>query len=179
MRWPGSRRGLLDGDLAAPRVLRLESVSSTGRDSDLDGGLRRWQGPGNGGAHLGSRCGSPNEYRGALGGRQIQRPLGHSATRMGTVSEGPYVDDERNGHWVVRLANGQVQEGPYLDGEPNGHWVIRSADGNTMEGPYVNGVQHGRWIWRSADGDDVAEVLFEEGEERDMNILKLGGEDVR
>ena len=48
-----------------------------------------------------------------------------------------------------------------------------------MEGPYVNGVQHGRWIWRSADGDDVAEVLFEEGEERDMNILKLGGEDVR
>ena len=106
---------------------------------------------------------------------------GHWVTRdeEGTVSEGPYVDDERNGHWVVRLANGQVQEGPYLDGEPNGHWVIRSADGNTMEGPYVNGVQHGRWIWRSADGDDVAEVLFEEGEERDMNILKLGGEDVR
>lgn len=43
----------------------------------------------------------------------------------------------------------------------------------------MNGVEHGRWIWRSADGDDVAEVLYEEGEERETNILKIGGEDVR
>ena len=88
-------------------------------------------------------------------------------------------DDERNGYWVTRLANGEVQEGPHVGDEPNGHWVIRFADGNTMEGPFVNGVRHGRWIWRSADGDSVAEVLFEEGEERETNFLKIGGEDVR
>lgn len=89
------------------------------------------------------------------------------------------MDGKFNGHWVMRFASGQVQEGPYVNDEPNGHWVIRFADGNTTEGPYVNGERHGRWIWRSADGDDVVELLFEEGEERETNILKLGGEDVR
>ena len=97
----------------------------------------------------------------------------------GSVQEGPLVDGEPNGNWILRFASGTVEEGPLVNGERNGHWVSRFADGNIMEGPYVNGVQHGRWIWRSADGDDVAEVLFEEGEERDMNILQLGGEDVR
>ena len=97
----------------------------------------------------------------------------------GGVEEGLLVDGERNGHWVLRFADGQVQEGPYLDGQPNGHWVVRDEEGNTMEGAYVNGVQHGRWIWRSADGDDVVENLYEEGEEREMNVLKLGGEDFR
>ncbi|MYH31232.1 MAG: hypothetical protein F4137_20870 [Acidobacteria bacterium] len=91
---------------------------------------------------------------------------------------GRLVDGEFNGHWVLRDEEGS-SEGPYVDGEKNGHWVIRFADGNTMEGPYVNGVEHGRWIWRSADGDDVAEVLYEEGEERETNILQIGGEDVR
>ena len=106
---------------------------------------------------------------------------GHWVARSadGTVQEGPHVDHDANGHFVIRSPNGTVQEGPYVNDERNGNWVFRFADGNIMEGPYVNGVQHGRWIWRSADGDDVAEVLFEEGEERDMNILKLGGEDVR
>lgn len=40
-----------------------------------------------------------------------------------------------------------------------------------MEGPFVNGVEHGRWIWRGADGDSDAEVLFEEGEERETSVL--------
>ena len=97
----------------------------------------------------------------------------------GSVQEGPIVDGEPNGTWILRSASGTVEEGPLVNGERNGHWVARFADGNTMEGPYVNGVEHGRWIWRSADGDDVAEVLYEEGEERETNILKLGGEDVR
>ncbi len=106
---------------------------------------------------------------------------GHWVVRFasGQVQEGPYLDGEPNGNWIIRFASGEVQEGPIVDGEQNGHWVVRFADGDTMEGPYVNGVKHGRWIWRSADGDDVVENLFEEGEEREMNILKLGGEDVR
>ena len=97
----------------------------------------------------------------------------------GSVQEGPLVDGEPNGTWILRFASGTVEEGPLVNGERNGHWVARLADGNTMEGPYVNGVEHGRWIWRSADGDDVAEVLYEEGEERETNILQIGGEDVR
>ena len=106
---------------------------------------------------------------------------GHWVLRLasGQVQEGPYLDGEPNGHWVVRFASGEVQEGPIVDGEQNGHWVVRFADGNTMEGPYVNGVKQGRWIWRSADGDDIVESLYEEGEEREMNVLKIGGEDVR
>ena len=102
---------------------------------------------------------------------------GHWVDRFasGQVQEGPYLDGEPNGNWIIRFASGEVQEGPVVDGERNGHWVIRFADGTAMEGPYVNGVQHGRWIWRSAD-DDVVETLYEEGEEREMNILKIDGE---
>ena len=96
-----------------------------------------------------------------------------------TNTGGRLVDGKFNGHWVMRDEDGSVSEGPYVNDERNGNWVFRFVDGNTMEGPYVNGVQHGRWIWRSADGDDVAEVLYEEGEERETNILKLGGEDFR
>ena len=115
---------------------------------------------------------------GAPGGRQVQRPLGHPL-RERAGRGGPYIDGERNGHWVIRYTDGDVEEGPFVDGARNGHWVTRFADGNIMEGPFVNGVEHGRWIWRSADGDDVVETLYEEGEERDMNVLKIGGEDVR
>ena len=106
---------------------------------------------------------------------------GHWVVRFasGQVQEGPYLDGEPNGNWIIRFASGEVQEGPIVDGEQNGNWVIRFANGNSMEGPYVNGVKHGRWIWRSADGDDVVENLYEEGDEREMNILKLGGEDFR
>ncbi|MXW35757.1 MAG: hypothetical protein F4Z60_09680 [Chloroflexi bacterium] len=89
------------------------------------------------------------------------------------------MDGKFNGHWVMRDEDGSVSEGPYVNDERNGNWVFRFVDGNTMEGPYVNGVQHGRWIWRSADGDDVVESLYEEGEERETNFLKIGGEDVR
>ena len=97
----------------------------------------------------------------------------------GSVQEGPLVDGEPNGNWILRFASGTVEEGPLVNGERNGHWVARFADGNIMEGLYVNGVEHGRWIWRSADGDDVVETLYEEGEERETNVLKIGGEDVR
>lgn len=117
----------------------------------------------------------------ATGRLQNGKHNGTWVTRFasGTVQEGPIVDGEPNGNWIIRFASGEVQEGPIVDGEQNGNWVIRFADGNTMEGPYVNGVKHGRWIWRSGDGDDVAEQLYEEGEERGFRILKLGGEDVR
>ena len=96
------------------------------------------------------------------------------------VSEGPYVNGMRHGHWLLRATTSDMTiEGPFVDGQQTGHWVDRFADGNIMEGPLVNGVRHGRWIWRSADGDDVVETLYEEGEEREMNVLKIGGEDVR
>ena len=96
------------------------------------------------------------------------------------VLEGPYVNGMMHGHWLLRATtSGSTSEGPFVDGQQTGHWVFRAANGNIQEGPRVNGVRHGRWIWRSADGDDVVESLYEEGEERETNILKIGGEDVR
>ena len=51
----------------------------------------------------------------------------------GGVSEGPYVDSERNGHWVWRHADGTVSEGPFLDDEQNGRWVIRYPNGTSTK----------------------------------------------
>ena len=56
----------------------------------------------------------------------------------------------------VRYAGGTVGEGPYVDGERHGHWVLR-WDGGGAEGPFVNGKEHGHWVYRSADG--VALIL--------------------
>ena len=80
---------------------------------------------------------------------------GHWVVRQadGIVAEGPYVDGEPNGRWVVRGADGHVEEGPFVDGERNGHWVIRGAEGNVLEGPYVDGERNGAWVIRTADGD--------------------------
>ena len=60
-----------------------------------------------------------------------------------TNTGGRLVDGEKNGHWVIRDANGVVTEGPYVDDEPNGHWVIRDADGDVAEGPMVDGERNG------------------------------------
>ena len=93
---------------------------------------------------------------------------------------GRRVDGKPDGHTMIyRNEDGHVEEGPFVAGEPHGNWIVRLANGAVEEGPYVNGVRHGRWIWRSADGDDIVESLYEEGEEREMNFLKIGGEDVR
>ena len=117
------------------------------------------------------------------------RPDGHWVLRYSNqessphgwdVLEGPYVNGVAHGYWFLRATtSGRTSEGPLVDGQQTGHWVTRFADGNIMEGSYVDGVEHGRWIWRSADGDDVAEILYEEGEERGFGFLKLGGEGVR
>ena len=114
-------------------------------------------------------------------GHWIERyPNQESSPHGWDVLEGPYVDGMMHGHWLLRATtSGSASEGPFVDGQQTGHWVFRAANGNIQEGSRVNGVRHGRWIWRSADGDDVVETLYEEGEERETRILKLGGEDVR
>ena len=82
----------------------------------------------------------------------------------GTVAEGPFVDGERHGHWVIRRAPGDwVEEGPYVDGERHGHWVWRDSDGEVAEGPYVNSRRHGRWVYRLSNGS-VYEDTYENGE---------------
>ena len=65
---------------------------------------------------------------------------GSSAAPPGEwVEEGPYVDGERHGHWVIRGPAGSVEEGPYVDGELHGHWVSRDSDGRVYESIYENG----------------------------------------
>ena len=45
-------------------------------------------------------------------------------------------DGKHTGDWVLlRWADGRVQEGPYVDGNKHGRWVLRFADGESRKGP--------------------------------------------
>ena len=66
---------------------------------------------------------------------------------------------------VIRRGDGTVSEGPFVDGEANGHWVWRYPAGDIAEGegPYVDGRMHGNWVIRRPNGT-VEEWLFRNGE---------------
>ena len=81
----------------------------------------------------------------------------------GNVFEGPYVDGEMTGHWVIRYLIGSVHEGPLVDGQRTGHWVERNVRSDVSEGPYVDGERHGHWVTRLADGT-VEDIQFTNGE---------------
>ena len=85
---------------------------------------------------------------------------------------GRLVDGQRNGHWVLRYANGNANEGPYVDGERNGHWIVRLANGNVGEGAAVDGRQNGPWIWRYANGD-VHEGPLVDGERNGRWVVRF------
>ena len=55
--------------------------------------------------------------------------------------EGPYVNDEKHGHWVERTYpdGRRVDEGPCVNGQEHGLWIIRYSDGTVLESHYVNG----------------------------------------
>lgn len=60
----------------------------------------------------------------------------------GTVGEGPYVNGERNGHWVFAWRGERahvVEEDPFVDGERHGDWVLRDADGDGEVWRFENG----------------------------------------
>ncbi len=40
---------------------------------------------------------------------------------------------------VITLSDGTVSEGPMVDGQEHGHWVITRPDGTVWEGQFVNG----------------------------------------
>ena len=61
------------------------------------------------------------------------------------------------------LRTGLSKEGPYLEGNQHGQWVLRFASGNVEEGPYVEGKQHGPWVVRYPDGT-IQHVTVEDGE---------------
>ena len=50
------------------------------------------------------------------------------------------VDGNRQGHWVVRHADGIVYEGPMVDDRRHGRWVRRDSNGYTIILNWVNGV---------------------------------------
>ena len=63
------------------------------------------------------------------------------------VAEGPYVEGQRHGPWVVRYKNRNVEEGPYVEGKKHGTWVEGPRQG-LSEGPYVEGKKHGSRLSR-------------------------------
>ena len=161
VRRAAGRRVVLDGDFPAAWVLRLESESADGRDRDLDGRVRRTLGPGSGNTHVylgwestdGDRAPRGRQGNGPLGhsladrrrgrplrGRHSERPLRLSATRTATFTKAR-TWMARNGHFVIREADGDVAEGPYVDGERNGNWVVRFANGTVEERLYRDGEQ--------------------------------------
>ena len=82
----------------------------------------------------------------------------------GFEGSGGFVVGKRNGHWVLRYADGEVEEGLYVDNEKNGNWVIRLADGGVEEGPYVDGKRDGLWVYRAPDGGENETCLREDKE---------------
>ena len=88
------------------------------------------------------------------GGMRGGKPHGYGTLRFadGAVHEGSYVDGERHGQWVERLA-GDVFEGPYVDSKRHGQWVWRFVSGAVYEGPYVDGERHGQWVERKRRRD--------------------------
>ena len=77
-------------------------------------------------------------------------------------------DGKHTGHWILHHADGGVSEGPYVDSERNGYWSFRfpAGDGDIeeAEGPYVDDERNGNWIIRRPNGT-VEEWLFR-GDER-------------
>ena len=67
-------------------------------------------------------------WTGACAGRKPQGTGTITWAHDGGVqtNTGRFVDGEKNGHWVVRFADGAVSEGPYVDGERHGYWVAAS-----------------------------------------------------
>ena len=73
----------------------------------------------------------------------------HSFALMGRLENG-----KKQGRWVdihEYFSSVDRHEGPYVDGERNGHWIQSSRGGgigadNDQEGSYLYGKLHGEWI---------------------------------
>ena len=79
-----------------------------------------------------------------LCGRQAAWPVGFSCQQA--LEEGPYVDGEKHGQWVLRFANGTVEEGPYKDGKKHGRWVFALPTGRSRKAPTRTARRQGRWV---------------------------------
>ena len=59
--------------------------------------------------------------------------------------KGPYVDDERHGHWLLEHDDGRREEGSYKDGEKDGLWKTSENGINVQQARFVNGERNGEW----------------------------------
>ena len=74
---------------------------------------------------------------------------------MDTAATGRIERGKRTGPWVKRAfgrRGDDITEGSFVDGERDGLWVWRTVGGLVMETPYVNGKRHGRGVSRFPDG---------------------------
>ena len=72
---------------------------------------------------------------------------------------GPKRSGMRHGDRVGRDSYRFVAEGPYVDGEGHGYWVLRNGE-DAQERPYNDGKKHGRWVYRNADGETQTITFF-------------------
>ena len=68
------------------------------------------------------------------------------------------------GLWVLTYP-GSRSQGPYVNGERHGTWIIRWEDGDVGRevGPYVNGERHGTWTGYDQSGNRLGTVRYENG----------------
>ena len=89
------------------------------------------------------------------------------------VAEGPYVKGKRHGHWIFRPSSGAEnkgwEEGSYVNGKKHGRWVTQYPDGHVFECLYLNGERHGRWVERFANGREQISV-WENGKLKDYKV---------
>lgn len=86
-------------------------------------------------------------------------------------AEGPYVDGERHGQWVLEYDDGRREEGPYRYGKKDGLWKASRDGVNERRAMFVRGERSGewkrvgRWVIRRRSGTDgiPADTITSEG----------------
>ena len=67
------------------------------------------------------------------------------------MKKAPMWRGKKHGGWIHYFSDGSVEaKGSYVNNERHGHWVVRLDDRQeaVSEGLYVNGKMHGRWVRR-------------------------------
>ena len=63
---------------------------------------------------------------------------------LGDMYDGEWENDKRNGHGVMKYADGDVYDGEFRDDKKHGHGVFKYADGGVYDGEWKDGEKLGR-----------------------------------
>jgi hypothetical protein len=102
---------------------------------------------------------------------------GHGIIKFadGNVYEGNWKDNKLEGHGIIKKADGNVYERNWKDDKRDGHGIHKYADGSVYEGNWKDNKRDGFGIFKIADGDgeDVYEGNWKDDKRDGHGILKF------